>query len=209
MRDIIQPYTDGNSHRIAAAPQFPGLQRFPEGRNFKQWTGNDSKALMKVCFLSEIPAWPCAPRSARSLAATCALYSSPNESPSASGEEDSSSEDDSSKLRGLRNVVDAADCKHGKGNKRIMMSGSTYERVKGSHRTYSWTSSFQRPRCQRHPLARRPADDAARRPGGEGCPQSARPDLPARLRTNVSLYLLVLAMKLWLIVVTIGYSQCL
>ncbi|KAK6981749.1 hypothetical protein R3P38DRAFT_2578132 [Favolaschia claudopus] len=29
-------------------PPFPGLRRFPEGRNFKQWTGDDSKALMKV-----------------------------------------------------------------------------------------------------------------------------------------------------------------
>ncbi|KAI0080515.1 hypothetical protein K474DRAFT_1704591 [Panus rudis PR-1116 ss-1] len=34
--------------RIAAAPSFPGLRRFPEGRGFKQWTGDDSKALMKV-----------------------------------------------------------------------------------------------------------------------------------------------------------------
>ncbi|KAK6971517.1 hypothetical protein R3P38DRAFT_3336719 [Favolaschia claudopus] len=34
--------------RIAAVPPFPGLRRFPEGRNFKQWTGDDSKALMKV-----------------------------------------------------------------------------------------------------------------------------------------------------------------
>ncbi|KAF8262344.1 hypothetical protein EI94DRAFT_1773205 [Lactarius quietus] len=34
--------------RIAAAPLFPGLRRFPEGRGFKQWTGDDSKALMKV-----------------------------------------------------------------------------------------------------------------------------------------------------------------
>ncbi|KAF8815369.1 hypothetical protein BYT27DRAFT_7249257 [Phlegmacium glaucopus] len=34
--------------RIAAAPSFPGLHRFPEGREFKQWTGDDSKALMKV-----------------------------------------------------------------------------------------------------------------------------------------------------------------
>ncbi|TCD71132.1 hypothetical protein EIP91_012080 [Steccherinum ochraceum] len=34
--------------RIAAAPSFPGLRRFPQGRNFQQWTGNDSKALMKV-----------------------------------------------------------------------------------------------------------------------------------------------------------------
>lgn len=33
---------------IAAVPSFPGLRRFPEGRGFKQWTGDDSKALMKV-----------------------------------------------------------------------------------------------------------------------------------------------------------------
>jgi hypothetical protein len=36
------------SCRIAAVPPFPGLRRFPQGRNFKQWTGDDSKALMKV-----------------------------------------------------------------------------------------------------------------------------------------------------------------
>ena len=36
--------------RIAIAPSFPGLQCFLEGRGFKQWTGDDSKALMKVCF---------------------------------------------------------------------------------------------------------------------------------------------------------------
>ena len=35
-------------YRIALAPLFPGLQRFKQGQNFKQWTGNDSKALMKV-----------------------------------------------------------------------------------------------------------------------------------------------------------------
>ncbi|KAG1897029.1 uncharacterized protein F5891DRAFT_1130081 [Suillus fuscotomentosus] len=34
--------------RVSAAPSFPGLRHFPEGRHFKQWTGNDSKALMKV-----------------------------------------------------------------------------------------------------------------------------------------------------------------
>src|ERR1700676_3094293 len=33
---------------IAAATPFAGLRRFPEGRRFKQWTGDDSKALMKV-----------------------------------------------------------------------------------------------------------------------------------------------------------------
>ncbi|KAL6305518.1 hypothetical protein BKA93DRAFT_816904 [Sparassis latifolia] len=34
--------------RIAAVPAFSGLRRFPEGCGFKQWTGDDSKALMKV-----------------------------------------------------------------------------------------------------------------------------------------------------------------
>jgi hypothetical protein len=29
-------------------PPFAGLRRFPEGRGFKQWTGDDSKALMKA-----------------------------------------------------------------------------------------------------------------------------------------------------------------
>lgn len=37
-------------YRIGLAPPFPGLRRFPEGRGFKQWTGDDSKALMKVRF---------------------------------------------------------------------------------------------------------------------------------------------------------------
>ncbi|KAI0072076.1 hypothetical protein K474DRAFT_1686802 [Panus rudis PR-1116 ss-1] len=39
---------DDIDRRIAAVPLYPGLRRFPEGRRFKQWTGNDSKALMKV-----------------------------------------------------------------------------------------------------------------------------------------------------------------
>ncbi|KAF6755521.1 hypothetical protein DFP72DRAFT_811411, partial [Ephemerocybe angulata] len=34
--------------RIAAVPHFPGLRCFHEGRGFKQWTGDDSKALMRV-----------------------------------------------------------------------------------------------------------------------------------------------------------------
>ncbi|KAF8487903.1 hypothetical protein F5888DRAFT_1796499 [Russula emetica] len=40
-------------HRISAVPAFPKLRRFPDGRDFSQWTGNDSKALMKV-YLSAI-----------------------------------------------------------------------------------------------------------------------------------------------------------
>ncbi|KAF7333067.1 hypothetical protein MVEN_02371300 [Mycena venus] len=34
--------------RIAITPPFPGLRHFPVGHGFKQWTGNDSKGLMKV-----------------------------------------------------------------------------------------------------------------------------------------------------------------
>jgi hypothetical protein len=44
---------DGAGPRIAAVPSFPGLRRFPEGRGFKQWTGDDSKALMKVLTVVE------------------------------------------------------------------------------------------------------------------------------------------------------------
>ncbi|KAI0314779.1 hypothetical protein OF83DRAFT_1063202, partial [Amylostereum chailletii] len=39
---------DDIDHRISLAPSFPGLRHFHQGRNFKQWTGDDSKALMKV-----------------------------------------------------------------------------------------------------------------------------------------------------------------
>ncbi|KAG2028968.1 hypothetical protein BDR03DRAFT_936904 [Suillus americanus] len=39
---------DDIDRRIAAVAPFAGLQRFPEGRGFSQWTGDDSKALMKV-----------------------------------------------------------------------------------------------------------------------------------------------------------------
>lgn len=49
-------------YRIAAAPAFPGLRRFPEGRKFKQWTGDDSKALMKVsfyCIYVNFPSFDC------------------------------------------------------------------------------------------------------------------------------------------------------
>ncbi|KAF8813200.1 hypothetical protein BYT27DRAFT_7220575 [Phlegmacium glaucopus] len=39
---------DEIDRRLAAVPRFPGLRRFKQGRRFKQWTGDDSKALMKV-----------------------------------------------------------------------------------------------------------------------------------------------------------------
>ncbi|KAG2107467.1 uncharacterized protein F5147DRAFT_745971 [Suillus discolor] len=57
VHDYIEAqYTEANANkilddidrRIALAPAFAGLRRFPEGRGFKQWTGDDSKALMKV-----------------------------------------------------------------------------------------------------------------------------------------------------------------
>ncbi|PIL30262.1 hypothetical protein GSI_07440 [Ganoderma sinense ZZ0214-1] len=33
---------------LAATPPFPGLWHFKQGRDFKQWTGDDSKGLMKI-----------------------------------------------------------------------------------------------------------------------------------------------------------------
>ncbi|KAJ3914515.1 hypothetical protein F5877DRAFT_92682 [Lentinula edodes] len=39
---------DDIDRRLATVPAFPGLRRFPHGRRFKQWTGDDSKALMKI-----------------------------------------------------------------------------------------------------------------------------------------------------------------
>ncbi|KAG1867408.1 hypothetical protein F4604DRAFT_2022004 [Suillus subluteus] len=39
---------DDIDRRIAAVASFTGLQHFPEGQGFKQWTGDDLKALMKV-----------------------------------------------------------------------------------------------------------------------------------------------------------------
>ena len=41
-------------YSISAVPPFPGLRRFPDGRDYSQWTGDDSKALMKACRVS----WP-------------------------------------------------------------------------------------------------------------------------------------------------------
>ncbi len=35
---------------MATVASFSGLRRFLQGRGFKQWTGDDSKALMKVHF---------------------------------------------------------------------------------------------------------------------------------------------------------------
>ncbi|KAF8267178.1 hypothetical protein EI94DRAFT_1701204 [Lactarius quietus] len=43
-----QKILDDIDQRITLAPSFAGLRRFPEARNFKQWTGDNSKALMKV-----------------------------------------------------------------------------------------------------------------------------------------------------------------
>ena len=40
--------TRNSTCRIALAPAFAGIRHFPEGRSFKQWMGDDSKALMKV-----------------------------------------------------------------------------------------------------------------------------------------------------------------
>jgi hypothetical protein len=34
--------------RISVVPPFSRLRHFPQGQGFEQWTGDDSKALMKV-----------------------------------------------------------------------------------------------------------------------------------------------------------------
>ena len=39
---------DDIDRRVACVPPFANLRRFPQGRGFKQWTGDDTKALMKV-----------------------------------------------------------------------------------------------------------------------------------------------------------------
>ncbi|KAG1874418.1 hypothetical protein F4604DRAFT_1880883 [Suillus subluteus] len=39
---------DDIDHRLAVVAPFTGLRHFPQGRGFKQWTGDDSKALMKI-----------------------------------------------------------------------------------------------------------------------------------------------------------------
>ncbi|KAF8269532.1 hypothetical protein EI94DRAFT_1771196 [Lactarius quietus] len=41
---------DDIDHHIALAPSFLGLRHFPQGCSFKQWTGDNLKALMKVNF---------------------------------------------------------------------------------------------------------------------------------------------------------------
>ncbi|TFY56705.1 hypothetical protein EVJ58_g7473 [Rhodofomes roseus] len=39
---------DELDRRLAMMPSFVGLRHFPHGRNFKQWTGDDTRGLMKV-----------------------------------------------------------------------------------------------------------------------------------------------------------------
>ncbi|KAJ3748188.1 hypothetical protein EV360DRAFT_57070 [Lentinula raphanica] len=39
---------DDIDRRLSVVPAFPGLRRFLQGRRYKQWTGDDSKALMKI-----------------------------------------------------------------------------------------------------------------------------------------------------------------
>ncbi|KAG1790332.1 uncharacterized protein HD556DRAFT_1433411 [Suillus plorans] len=48
IHELLSPNLLHQVIKVSAAPSFPGLRRFPEGQHFKQWTGNDSKALMKV-----------------------------------------------------------------------------------------------------------------------------------------------------------------
>ena len=49
MEQLVSVYQLMKCFSIAAVPLFPGLRQFPQGCGFKQWTDDDSKALMKVC----------------------------------------------------------------------------------------------------------------------------------------------------------------
>lgn len=51
IKDIDHQYVFEFLCRISAVPPFPGLRQFPDGRDYTQWTGDDSKALMKVCII--------------------------------------------------------------------------------------------------------------------------------------------------------------
>ena len=49
MEQLVSMYQLMKHFSIAAVLLFPGLCRFPQGHGFKQWMGDDSKALMKEC----------------------------------------------------------------------------------------------------------------------------------------------------------------
>ncbi|KAH9929927.1 uncharacterized protein BXZ73DRAFT_9130, partial [Epithele typhae] len=49
---VAKQHLDDIDWRLAAVPLFPGLHQFPQGMSFTQWTGDDSKALMKVIVLA-------------------------------------------------------------------------------------------------------------------------------------------------------------
>lgn len=51
---ILLFYHTETFDRISAVPVFPGIRRFTEGRNYERWTGDDTKALMKVSPVSHM-----------------------------------------------------------------------------------------------------------------------------------------------------------
>ncbi|KAL0059223.1 hypothetical protein AAF712_014031 [Marasmius tenuissimus] len=65
--DEAEAIMDDIDKRISVVPEFPGLRRFPQGQRFKQWTGDDSKALMKVFLPAVEPFIP--PQMTKCLAA--------------------------------------------------------------------------------------------------------------------------------------------
>ncbi|KAJ7206426.1 hypothetical protein C8J57DRAFT_1441213 [Mycena rebaudengoi] len=48
IKGTFKDYLVSWANNISAVPEFPGLHRFPDGRDYNQWTGDDSKALMKI-----------------------------------------------------------------------------------------------------------------------------------------------------------------
>ncbi|KAG2052553.1 hypothetical protein BDR06DRAFT_983099 [Suillus hirtellus] len=45
---LVEQYLEKEHGKASTAPPFTGLCRFPQGHGFLQWTGNNSKVLMKV-----------------------------------------------------------------------------------------------------------------------------------------------------------------
>jgi hypothetical protein len=46
-----------HSYSLKANPLFANLRRFKDGRRFKQWTGDDTRALAKVIIILHSLSW--------------------------------------------------------------------------------------------------------------------------------------------------------
>ncbi|KAN0133004.1 hypothetical protein V8E53_009177 [Lactarius tabidus] len=75
-----QEIMDDIDKRISVVPPFSRLCRFPQGRGFEQWTGDDSKALMKVYLPAIEGHVPSEVHSMTHYSLLICLFGAPNES---------------------------------------------------------------------------------------------------------------------------------